>query len=64
MAGLLDHRAGQQFQRPAGASLRRSRTGGGDEKGLFVDGELAIGASARFLAQGGFEIALNDAAVR
>src|SRR6516225_9216774 len=63
MIGELDHGAGQQLQRPAGASCRRARTGGGDEESLLVGGQLAIGAGARLLAQGGFEIAFNEVAL-
>ena len=62
MVGQLDHRAGQQLQRPAGATFGRARTGGGDEEGFFVAGQLTIGAWPRLLVQGGFEIAFNEAA--
>ena len=43
MVGQLDHRASQQLQRPAGATFGRARTGGGDEEGFFVAGQLTIG---------------------
>jgi hypothetical protein len=62
MVGQLDHRASQQLQRPAGATFGRARTGGGDEEGFFVAGQLTIGACPRLLVQGGFEIAFNEAA--
>ena len=63
MVGQLDHRAGQQLQRSAGATFWRARTCGGDEKGFFVAGQFAIGACPRLLVQGGFEIAFNKAAL-
>ena len=63
MVGQLDHRASQQLQRPAGATFGRARTGGGDEQGFFVAGQLAIGAGPRLFVQGGFEIAFNEAAL-
>ena len=63
MVGQLDHRASQQLQRPAGATFGRARTGGGDEEGFFVAGQLAIGAGPRLFVQGGFEIAFNEAAL-
>ena len=63
MLGQLDHRASQQLQRPAGAAFGRARTGGGDQQGLFVAGQLAIGARTRLLVQGGFEIAFHEAAL-
>jgi len=63
MVGQLDHRASQQLQRPAGATVGRARTGGGDEQGFFVVGQLAIGACPPLLVQGGFEIAFNEAAL-
>ena len=40
MVGQLDHCASQQLQRPAGAAFGRARTGGGDEEGFFVAGQL------------------------
>src|ERR1700684_1252934 len=63
MVGQLDHRASQQLQRPAGATFGRARTGGGDEEGFFVAGQLTIGAGPWLLVQGGFEIAFNEAAL-
>ena len=54
MVGQLDHRASQQLQRPAGATFGRARTGGGDEEGFFVAGQLTIGAGPRLLFEGGF----------
>src|SRR5271157_5325744 len=63
MVGQLDHRPSQQLQRPAGATFGRARTGGGDEEGFFVAGQLTIGACPRLLVQGGFEIAFNEAAL-
>src|SRR5271166_5310547 len=63
MVGQLDHRASQQLQCPAGATFGRARTGGGDEEGFFVAGQLTIGACPRLLVQGGFEIAFNEAAL-
>src|SRR5271166_3995183 len=63
MVGQLDHRASQQLQCPAGATFGRARTGGGDEEGFFVAGQLAIGACPRLFVQGGFEIAFNEAAL-
>src|ERR1700757_3874037 len=50
-------------QRPAGATFGRARTGGGDEEGFFVAGQLTIGACPRLLVQGGFEITFNEAAL-
>ena len=61
MVGQLDHRASQQLQRPASATFGRARTGGGDEEGFFVAGQLTIGACPRLLVQGGFEITFNEA---
>lgn len=61
LRGQLDHRAGQQLQRPAGATFGRARTCGGDKQGFFVAGQFAIGAYPRLLVQGGFEIAFNEA---
>ena len=52
MVGQLDHRASQQLQRPAGAAFGRARTGGGDEEGFFVAGQLAIGALPAALRSG------------
>ena len=63
MVGQLDHRASQQLQRPPGAAFGRARTGGGDEEGFFVAGQLAIGAGPRLFVQGGFEIDFNEAAL-
>src|ERR1700674_488350 len=63
MVGQLDHCASQQLQRPAGATFGWARTGGGDEEGFFVAGQLTIGACPRLLVQGGFEIAFNEAAL-
>ena len=63
MVGQLDHCASQQLQRPPGAAFGRARTGGGDEEGFFVAGQLAIGACPRLFVQGGFEIDFNEAAL-
>ena len=63
MLGQLDYRASQHLQRPAGATFGWARTGGGDEKGFFVAGQLTIGACPRLLVQGGFEIAFDEAAL-
>ena len=47
----------------AGATFGRARTGGGDEEGFFVAGQLTISACPRLLVQGGFEITFNEAAL-
>jgi hypothetical protein len=63
MIGQLDHRAGRKLQRPAGPPFGRVRTGGGDEEGFFVAGQLTISAGPWLLVHGGFEIAFNEAAL-
>ena len=59
--GQLDHRAGQQLQRPAGAARRRARAGGRHQQGFLLAGELALGAGARLLAQRPLQIAFDEA---
>jgi hypothetical protein len=58
--GQFHHLAGEQVQRPASAALGRVRAGGRHQHGLFLAGELALGAWARFLAQRPLQIALHE----
>ena len=59
--GELDHRAGQQLQRPAGAALRRVRAGGRHQQGFFLAGELALRPRTRLFAQRPLQIAFHEA---
>ncbi len=59
--GELDHRVGQQLQRPAGAARRRVRAGGRHQQGFLLARELALRARARLLAQRPFQIAFHEA---
>ena len=60
MRGQLDHLAGEQFQRPAGAARRRVRAGGRHQQGFLLAGELALGPGARLLAQRPLQIAFHE----
>ena len=61
MLGEADHLAGEQFERPAGAARGRARTGGGDQKRLFLAGELALGSRPRCLAKGCLQPIFDEA---
>src|SRR5262245_27191355 len=49
--GEPDQLIGQQFQRPAGATLGRVRTGRCDQQGLLLAGELAVRSRARLFTE-------------
>src|SRR5712675_1028959 len=53
----------QQLQGPAGATLRRVRTGGGDEQSFFLARELAVGSRARLLAERRLKVAEHETAL-
>jgi hypothetical protein len=53
----------QQLPGPAGATLRRVRTGGGDEQSFFLARELAVGSRARLLAERRLKVAEHETAL-
>src|ERR1700678_1561568 len=53
----------QQLHGPAGATLRRVRTGGGDEQSFFLARELAVGSRARLLAERRLKVGEHEAAL-
>ena len=59
--GELDHRVGQQFQRPAGATFGRAGAGRCHQQRFLLAGELALRARTRILAQRPFQIAFHEA---
>jgi len=60
--GELDHRAGQQVQRPAGAAFRWARTGSCHQEGFLFAQELASRSGARLFGQRRLQVAFNKAA--
>ena len=63
MPGELDHGVGQQFKRPAGATLGRVCASRRHQQGFFLAGELALRPRTRILAQCPFQIAFHEAAL-
>jgi hypothetical protein len=61
--GELDHRAGQQRQRPAFATGGRLGACRRHQQGLFLARQLAFRARTRLLAQGSLQIAFHEAAL-
>src|SRR5262245_46704634 len=61
--GEPDQLIGQQFQRPAGATLGRVRTGRRDQQGLLLAGELAVRSRARLFTERRLQIANHEAAL-
>src|SRR6266851_3731556 len=63
MLGELDHRPGQQCQRPARAGLGRVGAGGRHQQRLLLARELAFRPGAGLLAERGFQVAFDEAAL-
>src|SRR6266851_220280 len=63
MLGKLDHRPGQQLQRPARAARGRVGAGGRHQERLLLAGELASRPGARLLTERGFQVILNETAL-
>lgn len=63
MIGKLDHRVGQQRQRPAPPAGRRLGACSRHQQGLFFAVELALRAGTWLLAQGPLQIAFHEAAL-
>ena len=61
MSGEPDHGVGQQFQRPAGATLRRVCAGRCHQQGFLLAGELALRPGARLFAQRPLQITFHEA---
>ena len=61
--GELDHRVGQQRQRPSFAAGGRLGACGRHQQGLLLAGQLALSARTRLLAQGPLQIAFHEAAL-
>jgi hypothetical protein len=61
--GELDHRVGQQRQRPAFAADGRLGACRRHQQRLLLAGQLALGARTRLLAQGPLQIAFHEAAL-
>jgi hypothetical protein len=59
--GEHDHGVGQQFQGPAGATLRRVYASRRHQQGFFLANELALRPRTHILAQRPFQIALHEA---
>ncbi len=62
MIGELDHRVGQQRQRPAPPAGVRFGARGRHQQGFLLAGQLALRTGARLLTQGPVEIAFHEAA--
>src|SRR5580692_5326510 len=60
MLGELDHRAGQQLQGPAGATLGRTCAGRCHQQGFFLAGEFALRPRTRLFAQRPLQIAFHE----
>src|SRR6202022_2268474 len=58
--GQLDHGVGQQFQRPAGATLGRVCASRRHQQGFFLAGELALRPRTGILAQRPSQIAFHE----
>ena len=63
MIGELDHRVGQQRQRPTFAAGGRLGACRRHQQGLLLAGQFALCARTRFLAQGPLQIAFHEAAL-
>src|SRR6202162_5401943 len=63
MLGELDHRPGQQLQGPARAARGRVGAGGRHQQRRLLAGELAFRPGARLLAERGFQVAFDEAAL-
>ncbi len=63
MIGEIDHRVGQQCQRPAFAAGGRLGACGRHQQGLLLAGQLALCARTWLLAQGLPQIAFHEAAL-
>src|SRR5271169_2863771 len=61
--GQLDHRAGQQVQRPAGAAFRWVRAGSCHQEGFLLAQELASRSGARLFGQRRLQVTFNKAAL-
>src|SRR5450756_2766328 len=61
--GELDHRAGQQLQRPAGAALGRARTGSCHQEGFLFARELTARSRAGLFTECSLQIAFHKAAL-
>ena len=63
MLGQLDHRAGQQLQRPACPAGRWLGAGSRHQQGLLLAAQLACPARPRLLAQRSLQVAQHEAAL-
>jgi hypothetical protein len=61
--GEFDECIGQQFQRPARASLGRLGAGGGHQQGLLLSRQLTLRPGPGLLAQRRLQVALHEAAL-
>ena len=63
MLGEPDQFIRQQLQGPTGATLRRVRTGGGDEQSFLFAGKLTVRSGARFFVERRLKVAEHEAAL-